>query len=127
MYGMAKPLVMLAVLGACVPYPPEGTGGMAERPALTAQPDQGIATPASALPVQERLACLDDRYEMLSARGITARHPALAAMAREARRDALRWATAGLTRDGALAADRYARLIEQIGQGYSKSPGVATC
>lgn len=102
----------LAATG-CTPYPPAGGGGMAEHGALP----PGSAGPAeadTATRTMDRLTCLDQRYEALAARGMARRHPAAMALARDARRDALRWTAAGLARDGALAADRYAAGLARL-------------
>lgn len=100
---------MLAV-ASCSAYPPPGTGGMAEHGALPPDPpgrvDANLADRTS-----RRLVCLDGAYETLAAGGAALRHPAAMALARAARRDALRWTAAGLAHDGALAADRYAARL----------------
>jgi len=98
----------------CTPYPPAGTGGMADRGALPPGP-AGPSETGLAARTMQRLACLDDRYAALAARGVALRQPAAMALARDARRDALRWTAAGLARDGALAADRYAAGLARLG------------
>lgn len=118
-------LTLALLVAGCAPWPPAGAGGLAERAALPSDVRQ-VPDAALAAATRARLVCLDQRYEALAAGGAADRRAALAAEARDARRNALRWTAAGLVQDGAIAADGYARLLDRLG-GPWPAGGAAAC
>lgn len=122
----ALALATAVLTGACTTGLPAGTGGLAERAALPPGPQTGDEG-AVAAGTMARLSCLDAQYERLAALGLADRRPARAALARAARRDALRWTAAGLVRDGALAAETYAREVAALSAGTAAPAGGHAC
>lgn len=108
-------------LAACTPFPPNGTGGTAERFALTAPAD----APLWVTDRLDRVACLDAALDALAGRGALAAHPARAARAEAERRRTVRAFAGGLPQDGEIALAAYADEVE--GLATVVGAGMAPC